>query len=215
MTNSSVQTATDYLRAEGFLVKSIDDPQLWTHLEQTILDSHALGGKFAPTTSSRVLEMMTAADHAALIAMAEQHRHAGSLEMVEQIVTMPFVIGTEGIVPLDSVAENVRLSVVVRPGEQDEQMVTIVTVSDDAVPSTKQMTIKCGLYADGRTLGVRGIHSGGQTTRRFGGQGAYLTTRRDVHAMMAAMADHLDDIAVVTRAEGEAMLQRLRDVLGA
>lgn len=213
MNQTAAISSVSYLQEQGFNFKPANDPMLWTHLEQMIGDSFAIGGKFAPVTSSRLTEMISHAESAALVDMAEQHRKSGTLGVVETVITMPFIVGTEAVVPMDSVAEDQRYSAIIKAGDAREQCVTIVPVADDAVPSTKQMTVKSGLYADGQTLGLWGVQSGGHSARRFGGQGAFLVTKRDVREIVASMTSQLDEITTVTRAEGEEMLKRLRNIL--
>ena len=213
-TPSPALSSIDYLKQFGFDYKSAATPLIWTHLENQVSESNRIGAKFNSIPSSAIAGMIEAGEAALLAALESQHRRTGKLDQVSQVIDMPFVVGTVGVIPQEGVDEDKLLRLIERPGTAQERVIHVLPVESDALPITRQVTVTGGTYADGHSVGVFGMMPGdGGQERRFGGRMAYLATPSELRHLARDMENKADDIVAVTRQECDAMLAKVRELL--
>ena len=208
------RASIDYLKQAGFDYKTASTPLIWTHLENQVAESNHIGGKFNPIPATAITAMIEAGEEALLSAMVEHHRRTGSLEQVQQVIDMPFVVGTVGVIPQEGVDEARLLRLVDHAGTARERIIHILPVDEDTIPCTRQVTVTGGTYADGHSVGYFGLKPGdGELGKRFGGRCAYLATLPEIRHLARDMELKADDIVTATRRDCDAMLAKVHALL--
>jgi hypothetical protein len=206
--------AVHYLKAAGFQYKAAESPDLWTHLVSQMTESQGVGTKFSPASSSALAAMIAQGEAALLQALVDHHRRTGALDQIATVIDMPYIVGIEGVIPLEGADPKRLLRLVDHPGTSRERIIHVLPAEGDAIPCTKQVTVTGGLYPDQHTVGYYGLHAGGGSEKRFGGKCAYLATSEDIKELADEMEQKADDISAVTRKECNEMLARVKRLLG-
>jgi hypothetical protein len=204
-----------YLKDAGYSYTSAESPQLWTHLENQVLESQPIGAKFNRLSMTALENLIAMGEDALVEALVAQHRRTGKLDKVHQVIDLPFVVGTFGIIPIEGTDDSKLLKLVDGSGTPKEHVIQVLPVESDVIPCTRQATVTGGAYSDGYTMGLYGLSPGdGAKERRFGGKCAYLATAQDIKILASEMELKVEDIVTVTRQECEAMLARVKALLG-
>jgi hypothetical protein len=204
-----------YLATAGVHYKPAESPDLWAHVEECFADHGQIGPRFNPIPHSSIAELIAKGEDGMLAAMVAHHQQTGRLDVVQHVLDLPYIIGTEGKMPLKDADAARLLRLVNRPGTAQEHLISVLAVEADAIPCTNRMTITGGLYADGHTAGLYGVHPGNVVEDAFATDAyALLATAEDILALSHEMEMHMDDIACATRKECDAMLKRVKKLLG-
>jgi hypothetical protein len=84
------------------------------------------------------------------------------------------------------------------------------------MPCTRTITVSGGLYADGHTAGLLALAPGDHRDGRATDSDhvAYLALPQEIRGLARAMDERAEDITAVTHADVQAMLARVREILG-
>jgi hypothetical protein len=201
-----------YLKSAGFDFKSAESPDLWSHLESHFAEPPCIGPKFMSLPAARMAELIDRGEVALLEALAAHHLRTGRLTSVAQVIEMPFVVGSDGTIPLKDADKTRLLKLIDQPGTAREHIVHILPAKADAIPATYKVTITGGIYLDGHTAGFFALHPGSHPDAETAD--AWLATPDEIKALARDMERKIEDITLVTRKECEAMIANTRKILG-
>ncbi len=199
--------AVRYLEQAGFHYKPAESPDLWSYLEGHFAGPQALGPKFDRMTSSFVTELIEKGEDALLEAMVTHHRKQGRLDRVSKVIDLPFVVGTGAAVPLAKADARYVLKMIAGAGTSQERIVHVMPAEPDEIPSTSQVTVTGGLYADGHTAGYFDLRPG-EWTDDGAETYAWLATHDEIAALTREMEERVEEVTVVTRRECQDMIAK-------
>jgi hypothetical protein len=200
-----------YLEQAGIHYKPAESPELWCYLESHFAGPHAIGSKFNHISASSMAELIAIGEDVLLSAMVAGHRQGGILAPVSKVIDLPYIVGTEAAMPLARADKGHLLQLIARPGTPKERFIHILPAPADEIPCTRRMTVTGGLYADGHTAGYYDLFPGDHVN----GEGtlAWLATPGEIIALVHEMEAKADDIALVSRAACEGMIEKAKKAI--
>jgi len=198
-----------YLHDAGFEFKSVESPDLWTHLESHFSGAGRIGLHFDPLPADRMNALIAQGEEALLDALVRQHKATGQLAAVAETIDLPYVIGIDSAIGAAEATHGEVLALIDRPGTVGERLIHVLPTPASALPPTRQATIEGGVYLDGHTVGFYTLHPG-----HHADEGLYRATPTEIARLATDMETNADDIALITRRECDAMIARAQRALG-
>ena len=203
-----------YLKIAGFDFKPAESPDLWSHLESQFVDPQRIGPKFMPLPHDMITTLIARGEDVLLESLMIRHRTTGKLSPVSEVLEMPFVVGTDGLVTVTEADRAKLLDMIDQPGTPRERIIHLLPTTLGAIPDTRKVTVTGGLYADGHTAGFYSMRPGNQAdTPHLEKTSAWLATPDEIKDLAHEMERKLEDISVISRHKCEAMIAKARKAL--
>jgi len=204
--------AIDYLNQAGFDFKPAESPDLWTHLESHFLDRQRIGARFNALASDAVADLIRRGEEALLTAMATQHRATGRMAAICHVLELPYIVGCDDTVGMQSARDYESFMLVDRPGSFGERLIRLLPAGAGDIPTTRQATVSGGVYADGHTVGFFDLCPGSHT-QDGENDAVHLATPIEIVSLTREMESNSDQIAIATQHECAAMIAKVRTAL--
>ncbi len=204
----------NYLKSIGIDVKPAESPDLWNFLEEQVVRPSHIGHRFIAMPPAIVADVIVQGENALLDAMVVQHLRDGKIGEVSEVIEMPFVVGTNGSIMIAEDNHSDMLDLIEQPGTHQEHIIHVLLTEAEAIPSTHRVTVKGGLYVDGHTAGYYDLYPGDADDPAAQAKQARLATSYEIKTLALDMEENIDGIAIVTQRECEAMIARVKELLG-
>jgi hypothetical protein len=202
--------AIRYLNEAGFNFKSVESPDLWTHLESHFYGKQRVDSRFEHLPATAIADIIMKGEDVLLEALMQEHKATGRLAPVARVLDMPFVVGRTSAIRASQAKSDEVLMLIEQPGTAAERVIRLLPVGIDKIPTTHHATVTGGLYADGHTVGFFDVNPGDNVAEI---SSVYLATPDEILSLVREMEANAEDVTLVTQAECSAMIKRAMKAL--